>query len=282
MIKPTRIQLEINGACSGRCKTCLPPDMKTNQKLSYDAIYKLACEWRAFGIEAITLAGFGSAAEHPDICNIIQLLASRLKFRVCTVCRPGDLALVCGSDTVILSVQNAEDAKDASRYRYMNMLFRPTLPGPRIQTHTVMDPGLPGELPRMLKLLENDPQISRINFAHVVALCDDEEHLKAVSEANVCVPEVLKILGPKANSPDSRITQQLTGYYPEKCAFHKDLIYVDAGLKIRQCCHLPSGEPLGDLRTQTLREAIESPKYQMIVRDWIGLATCRNCPDVGA
>lgn len=271
MIK--RIQLEINGTCPRSCPECLPGALKTGEVLALADVKRLASEWQKFGIEAITLAGFGSSVAHPNFAAILGCLKEL--FRVSVVCRPDEFAICREATQVIVSVQTVDDA------RKLDAVLHATRPKCQVSTHTIMSPALHEELDWILVCLLNNEHISRVNVADALKLCEDPAHIAAIRACAQYRLEVMNILD-KARRERYRgdlITQCLEGHFPEKCAFHDDLIYVDASLKIRLCCHQPIQGALGNLRSETLPEALKT--VSLFQNTWREHPACKKCPDIG-
>ena len=268
-----RIQLEINGTCPRSCSECLPAGLKTGAMLSLKALEPLALEWAAAGIEAITLAGFGSSVAHPEFPDILDCLSNR--FRVAVVCRPSEVAQCLTATQVIVSVQTYEDA------RQLDQVLASTRPTCQVSTHTITSPFILKELDWILVCLLNNRWISRVNVADALKLCNDPAHIRAIRECSKPRLEVISMLD-KARRERYRgdiITQCLEGHFPEKCAFHDDLIYVDASLRIRLCCHQPTLGALGNLNSETLPEALKT--VAIFQANWRQHPACMKCPDTG-
>lgn len=270
MIK--RIQLEINGYCPRSCPECLPKALKTGVMLGLRDIFALASEWKDYGIEAITLAGFGSSVDHPDFDNILKHLIKN-GFRVSVVCRPDEFTVCQNATHVIVSVQTVEDA------RSLDKVLHAVKPVCQVSTHTVTSPKLHEHLDQVLTCLLNNKYVSRINVADALKLCSDPEHVKAIRECAKHRLEVIDILD-RARRERYRgdlITQNLEGHFPEKCAFHDDLIYIDASQRVRLCCHQPNMGALGNLSLSPLREIAKT--VEMFQANWRRHPACMGCPD---
>lgn len=279
MKTPKRIQLEISGFCPGRCATCLPVGYKTNARISLGAIGKLSRDWKAFGIEAITLAGFGSATAHPQFYPILRTL-KEAGFRTCVVCRANELPLCDTADTVIVSVQGEAERLELER----RMLALP--PGVTVSTNTVVAEKHALLGMDWLHTLASNPRIARVNVADALRLCDEDAHVEAIRAIAKVRKEVLWLVeSARRKLPDHlrhKVTQQIEGHFPEKCAFHDDLIYVDAHLGVAPCCHHPVDLTLAQLDPgEPLEKSLAAGNYYPWVKLWRAWPGCQKCPDVG-
>lgn len=278
MTPVTRVQLEINGKCSRGCATCLPTEFKTQAQLSCEDAERLAGDWHEAGIKHVTFAGFGSAVAHPSFDQIVQSFKSNGHF-VAVVCRPDEFEKCREADSVIVSVDSIEDAG-----ALITQLFAHPR-NQRVSIHAVVG-SQPFEFFIELACLARWPAISRVNLADAVALCGETGHRTRIAQV-AAYRERCRIWFETvrwASPPEvhSKMTQQIEGHFPEKCAFLNDLIYVDARLLVRQCCHHPTGQFLGHLREgRKLMEVLQRDGYW----DWrLGARTslrCQHCPDVG-
>jgi hypothetical protein len=272
MIK--RLQLEINSRCLRSCGQCLPRKLKTGKVLSLAEIRPLAAELTGLGFEAITLAGYGSAVDHPEFAAILNTLDK--PFRVSVVCRPEEFGLCAKAAQVLCSVQSESMARCL-----VETLGRSGPLRTSVSTHTVTRPWLRDDLQVILMVLTSSPHLSRVNVADTLKLCDDPAHVAAVRNCSQNRLELIDILdrARRELANGDKITQQLEGHFPEKCAFHDDLIYVDADLKVRRCCHQPVSDPLGDLHREKLPDVLA--KVQEFQANWRQHPACRRCPDTG-
>jgi hypothetical protein len=282
MSKPprTRIMLEINGQCSWGCKMCLPIAERTGVQIRLGRLQQLAEDWKNFGIEQITLAGFGSPVGHPDFADIVTLLASRFKFRVAVVCRPDDLGACWGADSVIVSVQSYKDACKLLSSHALGFKVKQS-----VSTHTLLLPELRDmpELDLMLTVLGRSPGISRVNFAHAVILSQDAEHVATITALNKDLKVTESVLDRAlARMPDevrAKVTVTGKDHFPTKCAFWHDLIYVDAGLSVRLCCHCPTSPSFGNLDSNTLAEVLHRKPFWGF--EYEHYEPCQKCPNTG-
>lgn len=271
----TSVMLEITSKCSRRCPLCLPPERRGGVELDKVELVTLFRQFRSCCIKEVTLCGFGSPAEHPLVNEIIWMLGSRLKMSVNIVCRPTQLIRAWKADTVAVSIDCLEDVKTLKR---QNPVFWPV-----VFAHIVMTDRVISEIDEIFGGLLEMATLGGINVVHPMVLCNDEGHQKAVAEANRNLEEnesrlfeARKALGEEG----ARVRYFCPENFVDSCRFHVNMIYIDSDLKVRLCCHQPTLEPLADLRTMTLADAIAGPVAKA-QEGWRDHPACQRCPDHG-
>lgn len=279
MAKVSAAMLELTGICHRRCPSCLPHQLRTNRDLTIPDILLLAKQFQEVGIKEVTLCVYGSPAEYAELKTVVWLFGCRLKMFVNIVCRPEHLDNVWMHDAVFVSIDCLEDVKTLAAQR-------PDL-HPGIFPFVMLSDRSAPDLPAIIEGLFKCHNATMVNVTHPMVLCDDPAHRAAIVGANKNLPaNEVKLNEAIALLPEGR--RKLVRYYGNNqfrtvCRFHgssQTMIYIDANLKVRMCCHKPVSCPLGDLRTEKLADILAGPVAKFH-ENWQASPECQLCPEDG-
>jgi hypothetical protein len=97
----------------------------------------------------------------------------------------------------------------------------------------------------------------KISVARAVILCDDPDHVEAVSRANSASDPQWRDLRSWAATPDEKLVLWDEAPRSAGCAWKKGGLLIDSNLKVLPCCNLPCVAPMADLHATSLESVLK-------------------------
>ena len=268
-----RAMVELRGICSRNCRSCLPSELKTGCSMSFEQAMNMGMQFREAGIKDVVLAGFGDSVSHPDFDDILFGLTNKMGIDVTVTCRVDQFSKVYRMSKVIFSIGSLEDAENLRSLASRTLRFCP-----QIYAHVLLGSGISKDLSRIVHLLQAIPKFKSVNVGFHLKLCSDRQHVREIKSINKDFESEIKRAREIVKKTPGVVMWDKERF-SSQCPFRFGMLYIGADFKLRPCCHQPLAEPLGEINEKTLKEILESEKYQNWLQNPWG--PCKRCPDTG-